>query len=215
MIFRGLPFFSGKLKSKKEEETPQKVKPVNPYVRASEELKKSAEELEKAAQRLNCTSRKRQEAIKKLVWINNTLQKNRLSLKEVPKEEARDESPSASGSKPGEAGEVSEAQLFEVYREACLNFIHTDKAYYFKLRNYSVFLSAMYKRHMGNLRYYDQEFKKLPEQNRQSFSEIEGMIAHLVITKVNQMGRERFVKEGHQALYSELCNKLLSKSATP
>ncbi|NOY53435.1 MAG: hypothetical protein GXP58_07410 [Deltaproteobacteria bacterium] len=209
MIFKGLPFFSGKMK---QERVREKVRTGNPYVRASEELKKSAEELEKAAQKLNSTFRKRQEAIKKLMWINDTLQKNRDRLQTTSP--LRPET-SKVAEKGKISGPVSEAQLFEIYREACLNFIQTDKTYYFKLRGHSVFLSTMYKKHMGNLRYYDQEFRKLPENKRESFSDIEGMIANLVITKVNQIGREKFIKEGHQALYSELCNKLLARTATP
>jgi len=211
MIFKGLSFFSGKMK---EEKTPLKIPSENPYVKASEDLKKSAEELEKAAQKLNSTFRKRQEAIKKLMWINNTLQKNRDQLQSVSQRRP-EETKAIVGVKKSDTGPVSEAQLFEIYREACLNFIQSDKAYYFKLRGHSVFLSTMYKRHMGNLRYYDQEFKKLPDNKRERFTDIEGMIANLVITKVNQIGREKFIKEGHQALYSELCNKLLAKTATP
>jgi len=209
MIFKGLSFFSGKIK---EEKAPRKVPSENPYLKVSEDLKKSAEELERAAQKLNSTFRKRQEAIKKLMWINDTLQKNRDRLQSVSQQ--RSEGSNATV-KMRKTGPVSEAQLFEIYREACLNFIQPDKAYYFKLRGHSVFLSTMYKKHMGNLRYYDQEFNKLPENKRGSFTEIEGMIANLVITKVNQIGREKFIKEGHQALYSELCNKLLAKTATP
>jgi len=209
MIFKGLPFFSGKMK---QENVSNKVPTKNPYIKASEDLKKSAEELEKAAQKLNSTFRKRQEAIKKLMWINNALQKNRDRLESVSPRRAESLKTNVVRAT---TGPVSEAQLFEIYREACLNFIQTDKAYYFKLRRHSVFLSTMYKKHMGNLRYYDQEFKKLPEQKQESFTEIEGMIANLVITKVNQIGREKFIKEGHQALYSELCNKLLAKTATP
>jgi DNA-binding ferritin-like protein (Dps family) len=209
MIFKGLSFFSGKIK---EEKAPQKIRSKNPYLKVSEDLKKSAEELEKAAQKLNATFSKRQEAIKKLMWINDTLQKNRGRLQSVSQ---RRSGGSIAGMEKAKTGPVSEAQLFEIYREACLSFIQPDKAYYFKLRGHSVFLSTMYKRHMGNLRYYDQEFKKLPEDKRSSFTDIEGMIANLVITKVNQIGREKFIKEGHQALYSELCNKLLAKTATP
>lgn len=209
MIFKGLSFFSGKIK---EENAPDKIRPRNPYLKVSEDLKKSAEELEKAAQKLNATFSKRQEAIKKLMWINDTLQKDRNRLQSVSQRRSGGSIASMEKTKPGP---VSEAQLFEIYREACLNFIQPDKVYYFKLRGHSVFLSTMYKRHMGNFRYYDQEFKKLPEDKRASFTDIEGMIANLVITKVNQIGREKFIKEGHQALYSELCNKLLAKTATP
>jgi len=209
MIFKGLSFFSGKMKP---ERISEKAPAGNPYVKASEELKKSAEELEKAAQKLNATFRKRQDAIKKLMWINSTLQNNRGKLQTASSRRPG----TAKGVDPGKAtGPLSEAQLFEIYREACLNFIQTDKNYYFKLRGHSVFLSTMYKKHMGNLRYYDQEFKKVPEGKRENFTDTEGMIANLVITKVNQIGREKFIKEGHQALYSELCNKFLAKTATP
>jgi hypothetical protein len=209
MIFKGLSFFSGKLRDQRKKAAPHKPEGENPYKKASEELKKSAEELELAAKKLQLSFQARQETLKRLVWISKNLNNKSAAAKKPQQQKALVQK---SISDPVKPRKVSEGHLFEVYREACLNFIEPNKAYYFKLRNHSQFLASLYQRHMGNLRYYDQEFRRIKEEKREKFSEFEAYVANLVIKEVNQMGREKFVKEGHQALYNELCVKLLGKS---
>ncbi|MDX1764310.1 MAG: hypothetical protein R3231_08320 [bacterium] len=214
MIFRGLSFFSGKLKGQKKKAAPEEPSNSNAYSKVSEDLRKSAEELELAAKKLQDSFQTRQETLKKLVWIsrhlNNKPATRKLSeAKTVPQSEptgVKDQHAMIQGM------QVSEGQLFETYREACLNFIEPNRDYYYKLRGHSELLSVMYQRHMGNLRYYDQEFRKLSDEKRESFSQFEAYVANVVIQKVNQVGREKFVKEGHQVLYNELCAKFFPKS---
>jgi hypothetical protein len=215
MIFKGLGFFTTK---KKGTEKPVPPKQESPYNKVADDLKKSAEELERATHKLQASFQARQQAIKKLVAISSSLNrgitmKGSLNEKTEPKPGAKPMPTSAAIRKM----KMAESQLFEVYREACLNFIQTDKAYYFKIRNHSKFLSTMYKRHMGNLRYYDQELRKLKNKELAGykFNEAEAFIANQVILAVNHMGREKFIKEGHQALYNKLCAKFLTNPSTP
>ncbi len=209
MIFKGLSFFSGKIKREKKEK--KAFNSENLYVRVSEDLKKSADDLKMATSRLQESFRIRQEAMNQLVSIVDTLSTNRFRTKAKLSKAQTSKSKDLREEKVQEG--VAEAELFEVYREACVNFIETNKEYYFKLRNHSEFLSAMYKRYMGNLRYYDHEFRRLQDTKAYCFSEIEAYVADQVIKAVHQTGRENFIREGHQALYNELCSKLLSKTA--
>ena len=209
-VFKGLSFFSTKTKEEKKKLSAPKKD--TSYLKASEDLKKSAEELKNATLKLQNSFRQRQEALNKLVLIyNNIGDKNnakKIASGPTPKIQQK-KNPQV---KPEQA-KVGEGELFEIYREACINFIETDKKYYFKLRNHSDFLSGMYKRHMGNLRYYDHEFKRLKDPDQHCFTEVEAFVANQVIQNVNKIGREKFVREGHQSLYNELCSKLLTKSA--
>ncbi len=215
MIFKGLNFFTTK---KKDSGRPVPPKEENPYNKVADELKKSAEELERATQKLQVSFQARQQAIKKLVAISSTLNRG-ITMKGS----LNGKSERRHGPKPMPTSgavrkmKMAESQLFEVYREACLNFIQTDKTYYFKIRNHSPFLSSMYKRHMGNLRYYDQELRRLSRTDlaQYKFNEAEAFIAHQVIIAVNRMGREKFIKEGHQVLYNQLCAKFLTNPSTP
>ncbi len=217
MIFKGLGFFTAKTKKKvpRKSVTPGKQ---SPYNKVADELKKSAEELERATHKLQASFQARQQAIKKLVAISSSLNKG-ITVK--GRLEGKTERRPVSKPLPSAAAvskmKMAESQLFEVYREACLNFIQTDKAYYFKIRNHSKFLSTMYKRHMGNLRYYDQELRRLNQRDLEQykFNEAEAFIANQVILAVNRMGREKFIKEGHQALYNRLCSKFLTNPSTP
>lgn len=208
-LFKGLPFFSGKAKQEKDLEP--RMKNQNPYVKASQDLKKSVEELNRATRKLQQSFRQRQDALNNLVSIFN-----RVEEKSARRKNAQRSAPMAPQKKPqrsaGKKPGVSEAQLFEVYREACINFIETDKQYYFKLRNHSDFLCAVYKRHMGNLRYYDHEFRRLSKPEQFRFTEFEAYVANRVIQTVGKIGREKFVREGHQRLYTQLCSELLPKS---
>lgn len=209
MIFKGLTLFSGKIKGDKREE--KGLNAENLYVKASEDLKKSAEDLKKATNRLQESFHIRQEAMNKLVSIFSALSDKRSRAKVKPSKVQTSKSKDIKEQEVREG--VAEAELFEVYREACVNFIETNKEYYFKLRNHSEFLSAMYKRYMGNLRYYDHEFRRLQDTETYSFSEIEAYVADQVIKAVHQTGREKFIREGHQVLYDQLCSKLLAKTA--
>ena len=214
MIFKGLSFFSGKLKGQKSKAAPEKGAGSNVYSKASEDLRKSAEELELAAKKLQESFQTRQETLKKLVWISRHLNNKPSTRKAVDAKMAPRIAAADSDSQEAviQGIKVSEGQLFETYREACLNFIEPNRKYYYKLRGHSQLLSVMYQRHMGNLRYYDQEFRKLTEEERDSFSEFEAYVANVVIQEVNQVGREKFVKEGHQILYNQLCAKFFPKS---
>lgn len=208
-IFRGLTFFSGKAKNEKEL---RQEEAKNPYVKASEDLKRSAEELKKATRKLQESFRTRQEAMNKLVWIFNNLSDNRSRSRSVAGKVSKPSQKARQYCKEKARKKVSETELFEIYREACVNFVETDKEYYFKLRNHSVFLCSMYKRYMGNLRYYDHEFLKLTNQKQYRFSDVEAYVANEVLLTVNRIGREKFIRDGHQALYNELCSKLLPQS---
>lgn len=210
MIFKGLQIFSGKIKEDKEKT--RAMDSQNPYIKVSEELKKSAEDLKRATRKLQKSFLVRQNTLNKVVAVFNTISMTRSRpyaaagkagglLKKNPPEHKQ------------AGGGISESALFDIYRAACLNFIDIDKKYYFKLRNHSVFLCSMYKRHMGNLRYYDHEFSRLKNSGQYRFTEAEAFVANEVIQVVNRIGKEKFVREGHQALYSEICSKLLPKTA--
>jgi len=214
MIFDGLPFFSGKTKENElKQRNTKNAKTPNSFLKASDDLRKTARQLEQATKKLHASLLARQEAMKKLARINSSLQ-NRKPVQSLPVGTVRGVVQGRGGTERPPVKHVTEAQLYEIYREACLNLIDTDRTYYFKLRDHSVFLSAMYKRHMGNLRYYDQEFRKLRESDRKRyrFSEIEAFVANQVILTVNQIGREKFIKDGHQSLYSKLCDTLQTSS---
>ncbi len=99
---------------------------------------------------------------------------------------------------------VTEEEFFSVYHEACLTFIEPNKTYYFKLRNHSDFLSAMYRKCMENVRYFDHEFFKLDDKDQFIFTPLEAFVAASVITVVNRVGKERFLKQDHQNLYNEM-----------
>lgn len=209
-VIKGFPFLAGKAKRQKTE---QRTDVKNPYVKASDDLKKSIEDLNKATRKLQQSFRHRQEAMNNLVSIFN-----KGEVKASPRRLAAEKKP-----KPRPQGQaaikrnretVGEAELFEVYREACINFIETDKIYYFKLRNHSDFLSAMYQRHMGNLRYYDHEFRRLSNSDQYRFTETEALVANQVIQAVSRIGREKFVREGHQNLYRQLCSEILPQKAS-
>jgi len=210
MFFKGFHLFSGIIKIGKEK-TPA-LDFQNPYLKVSEELKKSAEDLKRATHKLQQSFLTRQNALNKVVAVFNSLSMNRSRSYAVAgrsdgllKSKPREDKSGANG--------ISESGLFEIYREACLNFIEPDKTYYFKLRSHSVFLCAMYKRCMGNLRYYDHEFQKIENPGQYRFTETEAYVANEVIQVVNRIGREQFVREGHQTLYNDICSKLLPKTA--
>jgi hypothetical protein len=208
-IFKGLSFFSGKVKNQVKSNSPSNV---NPYVKASEDLKRSAEELKKATLKLQDSFRHRQEAMNKLVSIFNNVGKGTANRRDNMVKNSTSKKKSVSRPDQNQNA-VAEGEFFEIYREACLNFVETDKAYYFKLCNHSDFLCSVYKRHMGNVRYYDHEFRRLKDSDQYKFTEIESYIANQVIQTVNKIGRDKFVREGHQNLYNKLCTQLVTRSA--